>query len=75
MEAFFDEIEPEVPFLSSGFHKLADFPALLRAQVIDEVIVAVPRSMLERVASVVAACTEIGVPIASISARRSARSR
>jgi exopolysaccharide biosynthesis polyprenyl glycosylphosphotransferase len=42
--------------------KLADMPMLLRDEVVDEVIVATPRSMLTSVLPVVAACGSAGVP-------------
>jgi exopolysaccharide biosynthesis polyprenyl glycosylphosphotransferase len=44
-------------------HKFADLPELFRNHVIDEVIVALPRSMLSSLAPVVEACALVGVPL------------
>lgn len=44
-------------------HKLADFPDVIRGQVIDEVIAACPRSMLVTLGPVVGACSEAGIPL------------
>ncbi len=54
-------IEPE------KVHKLMDLPRLLREKVIDEVVVACPRSMLASLGPVVAVCAESGVPITVLS--------
>lgn len=54
-------IEPE------KVHKLMDLPRLLREKVIDEVVVACPRSMLAALGPVVAVCAESGVPITVLS--------
>lgn len=48
-------------------HKLVDLPRLLREKVIDEVVVACPRSMLASLGPVVAVCAESGVPITVLS--------
>jgi exopolysaccharide biosynthesis polyprenyl glycosylphosphotransferase len=48
-------------------HKLVDLPALLNESVIDEVIVACPRSMLSSLAPVVSVCAAAGVPITLLS--------
>ncbi len=48
-------------------HKLMDLPRLLREKVIDEVVVACPRSMLASLGPVVAVCAESGVPITVLS--------
>ena len=48
-------------------HKLTDMRELLRDQVIDEVIVACPRSMLAAIVEVVDACAAAGVPITLLS--------
>jgi exopolysaccharide biosynthesis polyprenyl glycosylphosphotransferase len=48
-------------------HKLMDLPRLLRENVIDEVVVACPRSMLASLGPVVAVCAESGVPITVLS--------
>jgi exopolysaccharide biosynthesis polyprenyl glycosylphosphotransferase len=47
--------------------KLIEMPELLRSQVIDEVIVATPRSMLGAVLPVVSACGAAGVPFTLLS--------
>jgi exopolysaccharide biosynthesis polyprenyl glycosylphosphotransferase len=44
-------------------HKFADLPELFRNHVIDEVIVALPRSMLSSLSPVVEACSMVGVPL------------
>ena len=54
-------IEPE------EVHKLMDLPRLLKDEVIDEVIVACPRSMLSTIAPVVSVCAAAGVPITLLS--------
>jgi len=43
-------------------YKLVDMPELLREQVVDEVMIATPRSMLAALIPVVAACGSAGVP-------------
>jgi exopolysaccharide biosynthesis polyprenyl glycosylphosphotransferase len=53
-------LDPEIP--PSRICKLADMPTLLRDEVIDEVIIACPRSMLGAILPVVAACGSAGVP-------------
>ena len=44
-------------------HKFADLPELFRNHVIDEVVVALPRSMLSSFAPVVEACSMVGVSL------------
>jgi len=44
-------------------HKFADLPELFRNHVIDEVVVALPRSMLSSLAPVVEACSMVGVSL------------
>lgn len=44
-------------------YKLANFPELMRERVIDEVVVACPRSMLAGLGPVVAGCSAAGVPL------------
>jgi exopolysaccharide biosynthesis polyprenyl glycosylphosphotransferase len=44
-------------------HKLSDLPFLLREEVVDEVIVACPRSMLSSIGSVVGVSAAAGVPL------------
>ena len=48
-------------------HKLVDLPRLLKDEVVDEVIVACPRSMLSGIAPVVSVCAATGVPITLLS--------
>lgn len=48
-------------------HKLMELPRLLREKVIDEVVVACPRSMLASLGPAVAVCAESGVPITVLS--------
>lgn len=47
--------------------KLTDFPALLRDHVIDEVVVACPRSMLASLGPAVEGCSAAGVPLTLMS--------
>jgi exopolysaccharide biosynthesis polyprenyl glycosylphosphotransferase len=62
---FVDEVstpvDPRVP-LESLF-KMIDMPDILRERVIDEAIIACPRSMLDRVAAVVEVCALAGIPV------------
>jgi len=44
-------------------HKLQDVPTLLRDQVVDEVILACPRSMLPVLTPVIAVCAAAGTPV------------
>jgi exopolysaccharide biosynthesis polyprenyl glycosylphosphotransferase len=53
-------IDHEIP--AESVHKLVEMPELLRREVIDEVIIAMPRSMLGSILPVVAACGSAGVP-------------
>jgi exopolysaccharide biosynthesis polyprenyl glycosylphosphotransferase len=48
-------------------HKLMDLPRILKDEVVDEVVVACPRSMLEVIAPVVSVCAAAGVPITLLS--------
>lgn len=52
---------------SDEVHKLMDLPRLLKDDVVDEVIVACPRSMLSSLAPVVSVCAAAGVPITLLS--------
>ena len=67
--AFVDEGEPDggsrVP--RERVRKFIDVPTLLRDEAIDEALVACPRSMLPAIASVVHACTTVGVPVTLLS--------
>ena len=53
--------------VASQIFKLEDMVEILHAEVIDEVIVACPRSMLAEIVSVVDACALAGVPITLLS--------
>jgi exopolysaccharide biosynthesis polyprenyl glycosylphosphotransferase len=53
-------LDPEIP--GELIHKLVEVPALLHEQVVDEVIIAFPRTMLNQLIPVVAACGAAGVP-------------
>ncbi len=55
-----DPVDPSIP--ASRVCKLVEMPTLLREEVIDEVIIACPRSMLTALLPVVAACGSAGVP-------------
>jgi exopolysaccharide biosynthesis polyprenyl glycosylphosphotransferase len=48
-------------------HKIQAIPDLLRERVVDEVIVACPRSMLGTIAPVVGTCAAVGVPVTVLS--------
>jgi exopolysaccharide biosynthesis polyprenyl glycosylphosphotransferase len=54
-------VDPKIP--CKQIHKFINFPDLVRQEVIDEVVVACPRSMLEQILPVVGVCAQIGVPI------------
>jgi exopolysaccharide biosynthesis polyprenyl glycosylphosphotransferase len=54
-------------FIGVPIHKLQDLPDLMRRVVIDEVIVACPRSMLSSIAPVIATCAAVGVPVIMLS--------
>jgi exopolysaccharide biosynthesis polyprenyl glycosylphosphotransferase len=54
-------VDPTIP--GDQVHKLVEVPALLRERVIDEVIVAMPRSMLGELGPLVSECAAAGVPI------------
>jgi exopolysaccharide biosynthesis polyprenyl glycosylphosphotransferase len=54
-------VAPELP--PELIHKLDDFPRILQREVVDEVIVACPRSMLAAIMPVVSLCATTGVPL------------
>lgn len=56
---------PGIP--AEAMRKMVDVRAILRERVIDEVMIAVPRSMFGEVGPVVAACGEAGVPFTLLS--------
>jgi exopolysaccharide biosynthesis polyprenyl glycosylphosphotransferase len=61
-------VPPEGPaVIAHAIFKLEDMVDILHAQVVDEVIVACPRSMLHEIVSVVDACALAGVPITLLS--------
>ena len=66
---FVDEGDvPQDPRLATEkVHKLVDLPAILRDTVIDKVIVACPRSMLDQIGPVVSVCASAGVPLMVLS--------
>ena len=53
--------DPSIP--QGMVHKFIDTPDLLRENVIDEVIIACPRSLLMSIAPVVACCSAAGIPV------------
>ncbi len=58
-------VDPDLPVVE--VYKPAELPDLFRSEVIDEVIVACPRSMLAEIGPVVEACAVVGVPITVLS--------
>lgn len=67
--AFLDDrdvpVDPAIP--AEQVHKLQELPAMLSEHVVDEAIVACPRSMLSEIAPAVAALAEVGVPVTLLS--------
>jgi exopolysaccharide biosynthesis polyprenyl glycosylphosphotransferase len=63
--------EHDVPYdariPADKIHKIYDLPVVLRDHIIDEVIVACPRSMLGSIGPVVAVCASAGVPLTLLS--------
>jgi len=57
--------DPRIP--GDRIFKLIDLPNILKDQVVDEVIVACPRSMLGSIGPVVATCATAGVPMTLLS--------
>jgi exopolysaccharide biosynthesis polyprenyl glycosylphosphotransferase len=63
-----DGVPPDGPaVIAHQVFKLRDMAEILNDQVVDEVIVACPRSMLEKIIGVVDACALAGVPITLLS--------
>jgi exopolysaccharide biosynthesis polyprenyl glycosylphosphotransferase len=60
-----DPVDLRVPAAST--HKLADFQRLMTDLVVDEVVVACPRSMLDSIGPVVGFCAEVGTPVTLLS--------
>ena len=58
-------VDPRIPL--ERIHKFIDFPDVLRHLVVDEVIVACPRSMLDQILPVVGVCAQVGVPVTLLS--------
>jgi exopolysaccharide biosynthesis polyprenyl glycosylphosphotransferase len=58
-------VDPDLPALE--VYKPSELPDVFRREVIDEVIVACPRSMLSEIGPVVEACAVVGVPITVLS--------
>ena len=48
-------------------YKISDLPGLMRDHAVDEIIVACPRSMLDRVAQIVAFASQVGTPVTILS--------
>ncbi len=57
--------DPRIP--TDRIRKLIELPSILKEQVIDEVIVACPRSMLGNLGPVVSTCASAGVPMTLLS--------
>jgi exopolysaccharide biosynthesis polyprenyl glycosylphosphotransferase len=57
--------DPRIPV--GNIYKLMDLPNIIRSQVIDEVIVACPRTMLGEIGPVVATCATAGIPMTLLS--------
>jgi exopolysaccharide biosynthesis polyprenyl glycosylphosphotransferase len=66
---FLDETDAPVAagIDAAEVHKLVDLPQILREQVVDEVIVACPRSMIPHLEPLVGTCAATGVPITLLS--------
>jgi exopolysaccharide biosynthesis polyprenyl glycosylphosphotransferase len=54
-------------FIGVPISKLQDLPDLMRRVVIDEVIVACPRSMLSEITPAIATCAAVGIPVTMLS--------
>jgi exopolysaccharide biosynthesis polyprenyl glycosylphosphotransferase len=66
--AFLDECSPMQGKLAASFvRKLTDFPDIVRQHPVDEVVVALPRSLLFQVEPIAAECALIGVPLSVLS--------
>jgi exopolysaccharide biosynthesis polyprenyl glycosylphosphotransferase len=67
--AFLDEGDvPHDPSLATEpLRKLVDFPEVARSEVIDEVVIAMPRSLLHSVEPVVRECGHRGIPVTLLS--------
>jgi len=58
-------VDPAIPV--ELVHKLQELPAMLSEQVVDEAIVACPRSLIADMASAVAVFAEVGIPVTLLS--------
>jgi exopolysaccharide biosynthesis polyprenyl glycosylphosphotransferase len=69
MVGFVDEggcpIDPAIP--AEQVHKFVELPQLMRDHVIDEVVIACPRSLFGELGSIVGVCAEAGVPVTVLS--------
>jgi exopolysaccharide biosynthesis polyprenyl glycosylphosphotransferase len=66
---FLDESDSPVDPLLGGerIYKFAELPELFRTEVVDEVVLACPRSMLPLIDRVVGPCAQVGVPVTLVS--------
>jgi exopolysaccharide biosynthesis polyprenyl glycosylphosphotransferase len=67
--AFLDEYQP-LPGMrleANAVRKLTDFPDVVRQHPVDEVVVALPRSLLFQIEPIAAECALIGVPMSVLS--------
>jgi exopolysaccharide biosynthesis polyprenyl glycosylphosphotransferase len=62
---FVDDGGPHLPSAvpDDQIHKFVDLPRLLREEMVDEALIACPRSMLASIAPLVRECAMIGVPV------------
>ena len=66
IQGFLDEAQPGFrPSVASEstIYPFADFPELVREEVIDEVLIACPRSMIGKLDSVVGVCMTVGIEV------------
>jgi len=57
--------DPRIP--ADRLHKLVELPSILKHQVVDEVIIACPRSMIAGLGPVVGTCASAGIPMTLLS--------
>lgn len=67
--AFLDEYQPMpgTRLAANAVRKLTDFPDIVRQHPVDEVVVALPRSLLFQIEPIAAECALIGVPLSVLS--------
>jgi exopolysaccharide biosynthesis polyprenyl glycosylphosphotransferase len=58
-------VDPQLA--SEKVYKFADLPGLIQSEVVDEVVLACPRSILPLTEHVVALCAQVGVPVTLVS--------